>query len=178
MRLLMMVLASVFGLANAQNEVYLYSLKGDDTWKGVRPQVSFANSSLWVGEIHRYPESERFVTNIGNNYESDANYTGIMPFFSYHQDSFSLRRAYIVENETTPINFTPQFISGDFKGTTTHGFGVDRDGTITFKGENKFEGCQTQQQKDMRIFEIFWSGGRAAPDGFECRPLTLRKARK
>lgn len=45
MRLLMIILTAVSGLANAfpRGELYLYSPKGDKTWKGVSPEVSFVD---------------------------------------------------------------------------------------------------------------------------------------
>lgn len=90
--------------------------------------------------------------------------------------------AFIYEKQTQPVRFTPDYSSVMPAEGSDHGFEISDKGGITFKGQNKFVGCQDDlyEGPKKKAFKIFWQGAEAAKgdDGKDGHPLTLRMKQK
>ncbi|TAQ88790.1 hypothetical protein B7494_g2886 [Chlorociboria aeruginascens] len=125
------------------------------------PSVSFANQTMWIGEIKYQLYSEPLI-----NYGS----TSQVFFLSYHQSATGWQEAYVYPNSTAAVAFTVAH-SGYVAppGATTVGFGVDADGYLIFNGENKFIGCNDGLASEAGSYQVYWYGGEAAlPSGLNC----------
>lgn len=100
----------------------------------------------------------------------------MVSFTSWQSSPTGFQKALLYPDKTLPILFTiphSGFVPG---GAEYYGFGYDSEKVLTFRGEKKFVGCQSNQyQKDIDSYQIWWQGARPVA-GISCtRPLAPRR---
>jgi len=124
--------------------------------------VSYANSSIWIGNINRQIYAEPFSVR------------GLFTFTSYHAVATGEQTLYIFPNKTQPIQFT--IPHGGFipDNATSTGFCFDSvNGHLTWGGANNFWGCDNAENATLESYQIWWFGD-GDPNGVGCvGPLDL-----
>jgi len=144
-----------------------YTLHVNTTYLSAAPAlqtsfVSYANSSIWIGNIHLQTYSEPFSVR------------GLFTFTSYHEVATGEQALFIFPNETQPIQFTVPHGGAVPENATTSGFAFDSvDGHLTWEGANNFWGCENVEESMLETYQIMWFGD-GEPNGLSCvGPLDL-----
>lgn len=71
------------------------------------------------------------------------------------------QRMYILSNRTAPVSFI--ILHGGYmipKDAEAYGMAFSDENSLTFRGENKFMACRTNEfQQKLNFYEIWWYGG-------------------
>jgi len=127
--------------------------------------VSYANSSLFIGQISFQIYSEPFYATSGG---------GGLSFTSYHSTPTGFTQAYLFPNGTQPVGITiPHSGLLPPGGATASGFGFNSDGYLVFNGVNNFFGCADSVPNS---FQIYWLAGGNTRANSDCLgPLFLTR---
>jgi len=129
--------------------------------------VSYANGSLFVGQVSTQDYSELF-------YASYYTTSGVLGFKSYHQSPTGSTVLYIFPNATDPVGITVPHGNVIPEGGKGTGFGFGADGYLTYDGTNNFIGCANSVPAS---YQIYWLGNQTDfedPAGKDCiGPLYL-----
>ncbi|KAI9711357.1 MAG: hypothetical protein M1812_007206 [Candelaria pacifica] len=126
---------------------------------GYTSLVSYANSSLWIGGIKSQLYSEPFIAS-GSN--------GGIYFTSWHSVPTGGVSLELYPNQTKALGTTVPHGGSPFPGGSLSGFNFDGTLRLNYNGEFNFIGCQTEEQKKLQTYQIFWKGADEIPEGLTC----------
>ncbi|KAI9843744.1 MAG: hypothetical protein M1837_006104 [Sclerophora amabilis] len=162
---------------------------------GSNTVISYANSSIFIGGVKTEIYSEPLILTGGDS----------LHFTSWHQHALGQQKLYIHQNLSKPVGLaspksnvpkigemaekssqgdlvergsnlmTPQWEFAVPEGAIETGFGYDGELRLNHDGKYDFVGCQTEALKNIKTYQVYWTGAGVPTENDDGEKLTCTK---